>query len=308
MKVSSYGFYPNGQDYVYGQAENGKKPSKAAMLGGFLAGGMTYNVVNTSIKTPIVVRCMSKIKNMGNGLSNSEFEAIKDAAEKVIKTSGLKDKGVSILKVTSQNKEEIEKLLKSEFRGNLVTRFLPKTIIEKLAKDNASVFVEGKNAAYIFKNKKLLMPEGKGLSWAVFHEAGHAMNANFSKVGRILQKSRPLMLLAVPIALIALLKNKKPDGVKPEGTLDKTTTFIKENAGKLTFATFLPTLIEEGMASIKGNKFASKFLNPELAKKVAKANKMAYLTYLGTAVAASVAIYAGKKVRDSIVHKKAVKA
>ena len=76
-------------------------------------------------------------------------------------------------------------------------------------------------------------------------------------------------MLALPIALIALLKTKKAEGEQPTGVVDKATDFIKNNAGKLTFATFIPTLIEEAMASIKGNKMAKELLNPQMAKKIA---------------------------------------
>lgn len=304
MYVNGYGKCLNGRNYDCEQPQKDKKPSKAAIIGGFMAGSTVYGVVNAAIRNPISNTCMSKIKDMGKNMTDAEFSAIKDATQKLIKTTGLDKKGVSILAASPENATILESLLKKEFNENLVTRFMPKTIKEMITQNADSMFKSGQNAAYLFKGKKLIMPTGKGLSWAVFHEAGHAMNANFSTVGKILQKSRSLAILAVPILLIALLKNKKPDGVKPEGAVDKTTTFIKDNAGKLTFATFLPTLIEEGMASFKGNKFAKELLNPALAKKVARGNKIAYLTYLGTAVAAGTAVYIGKKVRDAIVHGK----
>ncbi|MBQ2611149.1 hypothetical protein IJF81_02015, partial [bacterium] len=84
------------------------------------------------------------------------------------------------------------------------------------------------------------------------------MNANLSKFGKILQKCRPMALLAIPVSQIALWKTKKAPGEEPKNGLDKTTTFIKNNAGKLTFLAFLPTLLEEGLASVKGNKLAKK--------------------------------------------------
>ena len=138
----------------------------------------------------------------------------------------------------------------------------------------------------------------------VFHEMGHALNANKSIIGKILQKCRPLAILVLPVALIALFKTKKAPNEKSTGTFDKVTDFIKNNAGKLTFLTFIPTLAEEALASIKGLNLAKKVLNPELAAKVSKTNKIAYLTYLGLALAASVGTYLAVKVKDAIAKPK----
>ena len=158
------------------------------------------------------------------------------------------------------------------------------------------------------KMNTILLPEQK-LSLTAFHEIGHAANANLSKIGKLLQKSRaPLMFGVMPIiALIALWKTKKAPEQKPQGAVDKTTTFIKENSGKLTFAAFLPILIEEAMASIKGNKFAKNAgLSTELLSKVVKTNKIGYLTYVGSALLTSYAIHLGTKVKDSIAKPKPI--
>lgn len=164
----------------------------------------------------------------------------------------------------------------------------------------------GKNAFYSFNSKKIIMPE-KGLSLAVFHEAGHAANQNFSTIGKMLQKCRGLSLLSLPISIIALFKTKKAPNQEPKGAIDKTTTLVKENAGKLTLATFIPLLLEEGLASIKGNNFAKKTLSPELVKKVSKTNALGFSTYLGLAAFSSLGTYLGVKVKDAIAKPKLVK-
>ena len=83
--------------------------------------------------------------------------------------------------------------------------------------------------------------------------------------------------------------------------------FIKENAGKLTFALNIPILLEEGMATMKGNKLAKSVLSPQLAKKVAKTNRLGFATYLCLAVGSGVGVYLATKVRDAIVHGKSNK-
>ena len=110
---------------------------------------------------------------------------------------------------------------------------------------------------------------------AGFHELGHAMNANLSKIGKFLQKSRPVsmylpVLLALYGACTRKAKPKNEDG-KLNGA-QKTHNFVRDNAGKLAFLASVPMLLEEGMATVKGQKFANKLLKPELANRVLKAN------------------------------------
>ena len=160
----------------------------------------------------------------------------------------------------------------------------------------------GKNAIYANVKKKIILPE-KGLSCSAFHEMGHAINANISKFGKILQGSRQFALFAIPIALIALIKNKKAEGEKPKNKLDSIGDFVKNNAGKLVFASYIPLLLEEGLASIKGGKLAKQVLSPDLAKKVSKTNAIGFCTYLTVAALSSIGLALGTKIRDKIVEK-----
>lgn len=189
--------------------------------------------------------------------------------------------------------------------NNFLIKHLPENFKKIVSNIMDGMVSSGSNALYTFKSKAIIMPE-KDMVLAAFHEMGHAANSNLSKFGKLLQKCRPLMLLAGPIALIALFKSKKAPDEKPEGAVDKTTTFIKNNAGKLTFLSFIPMLLEEGMASIKGLKFAEKALSPELIKKVAKTNKLGFITYMGLALASSLGVYLGVKVKDAIAKPKPV--
>lgn len=111
----------------------------------------------------------------------------------------------------------------------------------------------------------------------------------------------------MPIAAIALFKTKKAPGEKTENQIGKATNFVKNNAGKLTFLAWLPTVVEEGLATFKGNKAAKQLLDSDLAKKVAKTNALGFSTYLLSAVLSSVGIYAAKKVKDKIAAPKEIK-
>jgi hypothetical protein len=89
----------------------------------------------------------------------------------------------------------------------------------------------------IFITIRDIMINTDKLGSAAFHEMGHALNASGSKAMKALVIGRHISARFVPVILaIGLLKSKKKDGEKPEGILDKTTTFIKNNAGKLAFA------------------------------------------------------------------------
>lgn len=158
----------------------------------------------------------------------------------------------------------------------------------------------GNNAAFIPNSNKILV-SGEKMAPATFHEMGHALNANTNGAGKILAKLRkPGMILAAAALLIGAFKPKKVEGEEPEGTIDKTTTFIKNNAGKLAFAGFIPLLTEEGLASIKGAKMAKPLLGPEAYKNLNKMHGKAFLTYLGSAVCMGLAARAASWVHDKI--------
>ena len=288
---------------VKGYEQEYKNPGAGAIIGGIVAGSAVKNMAKLplNITSPLI---MKKAVSVGNSLTKDEFSRVGKAAVEAIKTTGLQEKGVEIIKATSKNTKEIAEIMAKEFDSGII-KYFPKQVKEIIGGVFSSQIASGKNACFASKSNKIIMPERK-LNLSFFHEAGHAMNANLSKFGKILQKSRSATLLAVPIALIALCKTKKAPGEKPKNIVDKTTTFIKDNAGKLTFATFLPALLEEGLATIKGNQLAKKLLSPDIAKKVAKTNALGFSTYLLAATLSGLGIYLGTKVKDSIASRKAV--
>ena len=86
-------------------------------------------------------------------------------------------------------------------------------------------------------------------------------------------------------------------------------TFVKNNAGKITFATFIPTLLDEALASIQGAKLAKGSPLPKnLLKQLNRTNVLAWTTYLSIALiistGVSLAVKAGDKIRDFIAHKR----
>ena len=85
--------------------------------------------------------------------------------------------------------------------------------------------------------------------------------------------------------------------------MQKTNNFIRDNAGKLSFAAMLPVLAEEGMATIRGQKLANKLLSKDLAKTILKGNAVGYLAYVLSAVGLAAAAYTAVKIKDAFVNK-----
>ena len=297
---------------INSQQNNGvqyKKPGFWKSAGGIVAGGTVTNLVSTA-SLPLGLYCVGKMSNI-NASAKDSFEVINQAADKMLKDSGLEKAGVKI--IDAGTKDFYDKYVKitDEIFGNVPKKV--KDVLNSLnpfaaAYNGKNAFFNPKtspiikefmniedNAVYVAKNK---------LPLATFHELGHAINYNSSKIGKALQGMRyPAMALAGLLGAIALFKAPKAEGEKPKGFFDKATTFIKNNVGKLTFIAMVPMIIEEGLASGRAAKWAKKLLSPELAKKVNKVNALGFATYVGGAAVAGIAAWAGTKVRDKIAHK-----
>lgn len=112
--------------------------------------------------------------------------------------------------------------------------------------------------------------------------------------------SRVAGLAATSIALVSIFKNKKAEGEKPQGIFDTVTTFIKNNVGKLTFLTMLPIVLEEGLATLKGEKAVKGLISKDLFKKVKISNRLGLATYATVAAVTGFGAYLASKIRDKI--------
>lgn len=128
----------------------------------------------------------------------------------------------------------------------------------------------GQNAFYMDIKKLAVAPEAKPS--LILHELGHAVNAT-KPLTKLLQNSRMIAPYAPTAILLAsqLAPNKK-DG-KPG--------FFKKYGGLLGFTAFLPTIIEEAMASGRGIKTAKNALGRTPALNILKKNyAFALATYV----------------------------
>lgn len=145
----------------------------------------------------------------------------------------------------------------------------------------------GENAFYADSLKLAVAPKNKPS--LILHELGHAINAGKGKFMKFLQKSRGYVS-AVPTAL--LLAN----GLFTRN--DDNPNFIEKHAGKIGFLAFLPTIIEEGIASLRGLKYAKKIKGVNLTP-LKRNYFFAWMTYviagLGLAVAAKQSLLEQKR-------------
>ena len=255
----------------------------ATGLVALLASQVAMNTV-----TPITLTAILPAMKKAGEYDSVTISKIHDGARQAWIDTGLAKKGV---KVRFLNKVD----------GKLSLRNL---------RDPFEMVEKGLNAFFIAKLKEkdpgmIFVPE-KDISYALYHELGHAHNYNMGKVSKYLFLFRPISMYAP--ALIALYgafsRKSKPEGAKKLTGAQKTNNFIRDNAGKISLALTLPMLIEEGLATKKGLGWAKKYLSPENFKHVKKGNLIAYTSYLITAAAFALGSWTAVKVKDKLIAKK----
>lgn len=232
--------------------------------------------------------------------NNVNSDVIRSSLNSTLKKSGMKDKHVKIIDFARYDLNKSPRNYDIKSLKEFVVKF-PKIISNEMKHNMISSAQNGFNSFYVSgKYNKILINTNK-LPLTGFHEIGHSINANNSKFWNGVAKfGGRLKLAPLIIAGIAIATRNKPEGEEPEGIKDSTTSFIKNNAGLLTLASFTPMLAEELKASQNGNKLAKEFLSPDLAKKVLKSNKYGAASYIVLALATSLAVSVGSKVRDMI--------
>ena len=276
-----------------------KTPGFWTTAGAVIVGSAAQSAVANSNK------CIARpiLKKMKEASQSCDNKTLRAAINDAFINSNLFKNGVELLDVNEKaaNKELREALLNS----------LPKFLREKgpaeyIINILENIFKNGNNAAYLPKAKKIVVNIDK-LGASAFHEMGHAINHNQSKIWKVIQGMRaPSMIAGGVFALTALFKRKKMEGEQPVNTFDKVTTFVKDNVGKLVLASFVPIVSEELMATYRGNKMAKKLLPSEMFAKVKKTNRLGAVTYISSALLTALAAYSASKVRDKIAEPKKI--
>lgn len=144
--------------------------------------------------------------------------------------------------------------------------------------DDLDVVAQGRNAFYSSLHNFAVAPKIRPS--LILHELGHAINSEKSKIFKTLQNLRIAGAFA-PMAVAFL--NKITGGDK-----DGKESFIEKHAGIIGFSAFLPTIIEEGMASFRGIKAAKKILPKANLGALKKNYFFAWMTYFLAGIATGV--------------------
>ncbi|MBQ3641801.1 hypothetical protein II906_07770 [bacterium] len=207
-----------------------------------------------------------------------------------------------IKKVMPQPKKAVEGI--EEFRGALE---------DMSAKQTGSMFKFGLNAAF-FPNVNAIITPSKSLRTSVFHEMGHALNFNGGGVLKALQKFRPAAMIIPSLVMTAALLNKrkttdeKLENNSVKNVVQNGLDGIKKHAGLISAAAMLPVVLEEGIASLRGQALAKNLvksgeLTQEIFKKVKLTNLGGFASYALAMVAAGVGAKLTIDIKDKIQEK-----
>ena len=222
-------------------------------------------------------------------LSTQQIGTVNTAADNVLNNlTNLGQKGVSIHNLEDTGK----KIFKNKYADTLIEQLIPGIAISR-----------GHNAAYDGKSAVLINREK--LSLSSFHELGHAFNHKNSALFSALQKVRtPAIAIAGLLSAIpAFTKEIKPEDGKELTTWQKFKNGFRKACPALATIAMTPVVAEEAMATIRGNAWAKKLLDPSLYKKVVKTNALGLATYVLTAVGMGLFGYAALKAKDKYVAK-----
>ena len=331
--ISPINFKSNEKIVTREELENKKIKAPGAAIGGFLAGGVVHQLGAGLMAEP----AMRAVKKTEKKFTPEQCDQLRNGVKQMVKDTGLDKKGVRIKWLNplkeGQGVLDLLKNKETSFFDDFYRKFADMQYIDTTRRgDNAffcptdmklpkirskeynELIAQGKadeaarklneKGVYIKKNSIILSKEH--MPAAGYHEVGHAMNANLSKFGKFLQKSRGVSMygpLLLGLYCACTKKNQSQNNEELSGG-QKAKNFIRDNAPLLGFAATVPMLIEEGMATVKGNKFAKKVLSPDLAKRALKANLFAYISYLAFAVFAALGVKAARDIKDNAIAEK----
>ncbi|MCM1266078.1 MAG: hypothetical protein NC200_07755 [Candidatus Gastranaerophilales bacterium] len=269
-----------------------------------LCGGAIGMAIPTAIVcdtfTPVTV---ADAKETAEGMRKfmpdmDTFENTKANIQKLLKDTGLEKKGVKLL--AHDGTSESDKALR-----DILNQIDPSTKkLNQIVKDNLfNTTKYGANACFI-SNSNTIHISRRNLYTSAYHELGHAMNAKTNIFSKALAKARGItpygISILAPITLAVGLFHKidKNKPIEQKDKKEQTLDFVANNAGKLTLASYVPLLGEEGLASIRGLKQAKKVLPEDKLSKLAKNYFKAWGTYAKLAAAVSAAVGFGVMVSN----------
>lgn len=280
--------------------------------------GILVNGLGGTVATYAIGQTFSPISKMINkGISADKIEILNNAFDSTFERTGMAKKGVTVLRAdNTKGCTDLLNKIGEHAKNNKIVAFIRKFVPDKNAFDEAissrarnkigaaiNSVKDGRNAFYTPDAKIIMLPQkGKGPQLSCFHELGHSLNHLSSKFSNILRKTRqPSVLLGIALTISALSLKSEKNAVDENGEKKKgVRQFIKNNVGIIAAASYLPTVIEEGLASLKGQKLAKDALKsaPDLLKKVRLSNLAGFGSYVAMAVATGLVAELAVKVKD----------
>lgn len=261
-------------------------------MAAYFGASIPANIIR-NVSTNSSTKMMAKTGLLGE----NEAKVVNEGLDKAFNSLKLKDKGVKIYRVTAENFDEVVNITKKDFQKAYLNIF-PDEMNKKIASRFLDIVKKGQNEFWYKHSRVIVLPQ-KGMELTAFHELGHAVDYVFSKTGKFMQKAKVVSLLAPLVLLFGCITKKETETKDKKLTkLDKTKNFIRNNAGKLTAALFIPLLWSEGIATVKGYKIAKKVLPSALSKKMLNTSLWGFLSYAAYSAITAISCFAAVKIKD----------
>lgn len=233
---------------------------------------------------------------------NSEYNG---AIDSFINSSKLSTTGIKVYDLNQENFDSVSKIFYDSMPKSAKQKMLKSPVMSKRIKKTLLDVSKGENAFYNKVSNTIFINKEK-LSWAVFHELGHAYNKKISPIGKLAQmfkiRSKKYQKYLAITSLLSILATNKKD--KPKNKLDNVVQKIRNNAGIIAFSLSIPQIIEEGLASRNAAKFVKPYISKGAYKMLNKSNSCALLTYIGSGIASATAMVSMREIKDYIVARK----
>lgn len=288
---------------------------------GMAAGGAVY-IGGTYVSAKIFGNALRHLRpdNIPNDIHKKLNAGCKDMFVK----EGFKAEGIQIADISTKNGKDIineesyKKLKCIKERMNKAGYFEKAYLRKKLKRTLLAVQFEnkevlkGKNASFNWGigNKKVYINTKNGMHMFP-HELGHALNHRIlGKCGQrivygVLRNRKVSGNMLRLTLLTSLLVNNKKERKNNDSSniIIRGIHFIKDHCGKLAFLALTPLVIEEGMASVNGQRMSKKYFDKDIMKIITKSHLHSFASYLRFPVTAAISMYAANIVRD-IAYKK----
>lgn len=278
-----------------------------------------------SIETPLTKEQIDTFNKTGNEIYQKYF----------------KEQGLKIFDVS---KEDYNKLFNEKYENinsyydkkieqtkNPIRKFFLKYQKKKSLKAAKALdkeTVRGKNAYYrevsrmvdengikkLKKDKKIIINMEKTPVY-LFHELGHAKNFMDTRLSiamksvwknSIFQRNAAIFLLATSLLTKPETSHNAAANKEHKNPLYPLGLFIKNNCGKLMTLILVPTVLEEGLASLNGQKMGKEVLKGKDLNVLTKSHLKSFAGYSAWAAGAGIAVYLANKVRDKIAEYKPI--